>query len=142
MTTTTCHAGSATTKANAGAATKRRVRATVLAIAATLGHSDGSTYADCVACGHRATIGLGAADVARFELGHVTSDANGGRYCPCNLLPLCRACNADMGARDLTDVLTPRYDARATWSGVMVSDPGATVTASDVVRGEAAWLPA
>jgi hypothetical protein len=140
MTNTTCHPGSATTKAMASASTKRRTLATVLAIAATMGHSDGATYADCVACGSRAYVGRAQTDRAGFNLGHVVSDASGGRYCACNLLPMCRACNSDLGDVTLTDALVPRYDGRATWSGVMVADTGARETTDDAPRGRAAWL--
>lgn len=140
MTSTACHAGTATDKAAASAVCKRRTLATVLGLAAALGHSDGRTYADCVACGQAAYIGRAQTDRAGFNLGHVVACANGGRYCPCNLLPLCRACNADMGASDLLTVCVPRYDARATWTGVMSADSGTRETTDDAPRGRGAWL--
>jgi hypothetical protein len=127
------------TKANSSSATKRRVLATVLTLAASHGMSDGATYAVCVACGRNALVGIGAREGNRFELGHVDSDSNGGEYSPANLLPLCRACNVAIGSENMTDVLTPRYDSRKGWNGTLVADPGTKV---DTFDARAAWLPA
>lgn len=137
----TCHPGSAATKAAASSVSKRRTLATVLSLAAAAGHGDGATYADCVACGSRAYVGRAATDGAGLNLGHDVADANGGRYCPCNLLPLCRRCNADMADDDMSSVLTPRYDSRQGWDGVFAPDAGARETTDNSPRGRAMWLP-
>lgn len=140
MTNTTCHPGSAATKAAASSASKRRTLATVLAIAQAVGASDGATYADCVACGQRAYIGRPATDGSGLNLGHDVADASGGRYCPCNLLPMCRRCNSDLGDRTMTETLVPRHDGRAEWSGVFTVDPGTRETTDAAPRGEATWI--
>ena len=122
------------TKANSNSATKRRILATVLALASEAGHGDGATYADCVACGRKALVGIGAREGNRFELGHVVSDSNGGEYWPTNLVPLCRDCNSAIGSDDMTDVLVMRYDTRPMFSE-LVRDPGPSQTVAVDVRG-------
>lgn len=124
-------------KSDTNSATKRRILATVLALAAANGHGDGATYADCVACGHAAIVGAGARDGNRFELGHVVSDCNGGDYAVSNLLPLCRSCNDAMGETDMRDVLTPRYEIVTGWNGRLLPDPG---TSHSVVNRTHLWL--
>ncbi|QMP84154.1 HNH endonuclease [Streptomyces phage Coruscant] len=125
-------------KAGTGSRTQRRIRATVLALAALTGHSDGATWVVCVACGERAVVGGAPSAMDTFNMGHVVADACGGGYCPCNLLPLCRQCNADMGDDTLTDVLTPHYDNRSIWNGELSADPGMS-TAPQTNRGRARW---
>ena len=79
------------------------------------------------------------AATAFFNLGHVLADAEGGMYCPCNLLPLCRQCNADMGKETLTDVLIPVYDNRECWDGKFMADPGTVTAKPESNRGRARW---
>lgn len=126
-------------KRNASAHGRRLITATVLALAAKMGHGDGSTYADCVGCGERAYVNAGPADMDAFNLGHVVADACGGVYCVCNILPLCRQCNAEMGDATLTDVMTPRYDYRYEWDGKHIKPlaPRSTPMAN---RGSSRWL--
>jgi hypothetical protein len=119
-------------------ATARKIRATVLGLAALTGHSDGATWATCMACGENCVVGGAPSARDTFNMGHVLADANGGGYCPCNLVPLCRQCNEEMGDDTLTDVVPmPYYDNREMWDGVLFSDPG-TETRT-VTRGRAAW---
>jgi len=138
ITTTTNHRHYAN-KGKTSSIIQRRIRTTVLALAALTGHSDGATWVVCVACGERATVGGSPTAMDTFNMGHVVADANGGGYCPCNLLPLCRQCNADMGDDTLTDVLTPHYDNRSIWNGEMSSDPGLS-SAPSAQRGKARWM--
>ena len=126
---------------NVSARDRRRVLATILALAADLGHSDGLTYADCVACGNRAYRGLGNSDPNRFELGHVVSDFHGGKYRVDNLLPMCRACNVAQGEAHLFDVMTPRYDTRIHWSGRLLPDPGSEALSPTKDTLTRVWLP-
>lgn len=108
------------TKANTGSAMKRRILATVLAMAAAEGHGD-AHGADCIVCGRYATVGLGASDPKRFELGHMVPDTMGGAYSTENLRPMCRRCNAWLGDRDALSVFTPRYSVSVL---PLVADPG------------------
>lgn len=118
--------------------TARKIRATVLGLAALTGHSDGKTWATCMACGENCVVNGAPSAKDTFNMGHVLADANGGGFCPCNLVPLCRQCNEEMGDDTLTDVVPlPYYDNRSMWDGVLFADPGAeTRTAT---RGRAAW---
>lgn len=119
--------------------TVRRIRATVLGLAALTGHSDGKTWATCMACGENSVVGGAPSAVDTFNMGHVLADAQGGGFCPCNLVPLCRQCNAEMGDDTLTDVVpNPYYDNRAMWDGVLFDDPGMD-TRPVATRGRAAW---
>lgn len=117
----------------------RTVLATVLHLAQQMGHSDGSTYADCVACGEVAYVGGTPRANSTFNLGHVVAKANGGVYCVCNLLPLCRQCNHDMADMTMTDVLTPVYDYRPTWDGTHAKREGTVMVNDDKPRGMANW---
>jgi hypothetical protein len=121
------------------ARSRRQILATVLYLASLTGHSDGATWADCVGCGERAHVGGTPRAMDTFNLGHVLADAEGGMYCPCNMLPLCRQCNADMGKETLTDVLIPVYDNRECWDGKLMRDPGTTAGAPMENRGRARW---
>lgn len=123
----------------AGSLAKRRILATVLHLASLTGNSDGATWADCVGCGERATVGGNPRAMDTFNLGHVLADAEGGTYCPCNLLPLCRQCNADMGKETLTDVLVPTYDNRTEWDGELIKDMGMVKEEAHANRGRARW---
>ena len=118
---------------------RRQTLATVLMLASLTGHSDGVTWAACVGCGERANVGGTPRAMDTFNLGHVQADAEGGMYCPCNLLPLCRQCNADMGKETLTDVLIPVYDNRGCWDGKLMSDPGTVAAKPESNRGRASW---
>jgi hypothetical protein len=118
---------------------RRQVLATVLYLASLTGHSDGVTYAVCVGCGQDAHVGGTPRAMDTFNLGHVLADAEGGKYCPCNLLPLCRQCNADMGKETLTDVLVPVYDNRSEWDGTLMRDPGTVAAKPETNRGRACW---
>lgn len=118
---------------------RRQILATVLFLASLTGHSDGATWATCVGCGERAHVGGTPRAMDTFNLGHVVADAEGGMYCPCNMVPLCRQCNADMGKETLTDVLIPVYDNRELWDGKLLSDPGVTAAAPMESRGRARW---
>lgn len=117
---------------------RRQVLATVLYLASLTGHSDGATYADCVGCGERAHVGRAPRALDAFNLGHVHSDAEGGMWCVCNFLPLCRQCNVDMGKEHMMDVLVPIYDNRDMWDGKLLRDPGASEIPMEG-RGRAAW---
>lgn len=117
---------------------RRQVLATVLYLASLTGHSDGATYADCVGCGERAYVGGTPRAMDTFNLGHVHSDAEGGMWCVCNFLPLCRQCNMDMGKEHMMDVLTPLYDNRDMWDGKLLKDTGSDVAPMDN-RGRARW---
>lgn len=112
------------TKAQTGSAMKRRILATVLAQAAASGHGD-AHGADCVVCGRYATVGLGASDGRRFELGHMVPDTLGGDYAVPNLRAMCRRCNAWLGDRVASNVFRPRYDVAPM---ALVSDPGPRVS--------------
>lgn len=109
--------------------TMRRILATVLRLADEMGHAGtdehGRPWAHCVACLVPATVGLGAADPDRFELGHVIPHSADGSFKPDNVVPLCRACNIAMGNVVMTDLLTLRYDTRPLWNGTLDDDPGA-----------------
>ena len=111
----------------------------MLALAQAAGHSDGRTYADCVACGQPATFGAPATDAARFELGHDVADQHGGVFCVCNFLAMCRTCNDALGDRTATETFVPVYDARSAWDGTLVADPGTLGTGSREGRGPGAW---
>lgn len=117
----------------------RTVLATVLHLAMQMGHSDGSTYADCVACGEPAYVGGTPRANSTFNLGHVQAKATGGVYCVCNLLPLCRQCNHDMGDVTMTDILTPHYDFRPMWDGTHAKGDVSLVSNDDRPRGRAHW---
>ena len=118
---------------------RRQILSTVLYLASLTGHSDGVTWATCVGCGERAHVGGTPRAMDTFNLGHVLADAEGGMYCPCNLLPLCRECNADMGKETLTDVLIPVYDNRECWNGKFMADPGTVAAKPESNRGRARW---
>lgn len=118
---------------------RRQTLTTVLMLAMVSGDSDGVTWANCVGCGERAHVGGTPRAMDTFNLGHVLADAEGGMYCPCNLLPLCRQCNADMGKETLTDVLVPVYDNRDAWDGKLMRDPGAVAAKPEANRGRASW---
>jgi len=113
------------TKAQTGSAMKRRILATVLAMAHAAGHGDGVTCADCIVCGRSAVVGLGAADGRRFELGHMVPDTMGGDYAVHNLRPMCRRCNSWLGDRVALDVFRPRYTVT---DMPLVADPGPRVS--------------
>ena len=114
-----------TNKANTNSPTKRRIRATMLALAAAQGRGNGVNSADCVACGTSATVGLGANDPNRLEAGHNVSEANGGHFEMANLMPMCSACNDSLGSRNIAGTFIPKYDIHAGWNGSLVPDPGA-----------------
>lgn len=137
MDATTTHRHYANRKVT-GSKVQRQIRATVLALAALTGHSDGATWVVCVGCAQRAIVGGAPSSMDTFNMGHVVADACGGGFCPCNLLPLCRQCNADMGEATLTDVLVPHYDNRSMWDGKLSLDPGMS-TAPQAIRGRARW---
>jgi hypothetical protein len=118
---------------------RRQTLTTVLMLAMVSGDSDGVTWANCVGCGERAHVGGTPRAMDTFNLGHVLADAEGGMYCPCNLLPLCRQCNADMGKETLTDVLVPVYDNRGAWDGKLMADTGAVAAKPESNRGRASW---
>lgn len=118
---------------------RRSTLATVLMLAMVSGDSDGATWANCVGCGQRANVGGTPRAMDTFNLGHVQADAEGGMYCPCNLLPLCRQCNADMGKETLTDVLVPMYDNRSMWDGKLLKDTGTVAAEPEANRGRASW---
>jgi hypothetical protein len=118
---------------------RRSTLATVLMLAMVSGDSDGATWANCVGCGQRANVGGTPRAMDTFNLGHVQADAEGGMYCPCNLLPLCRQCNADMGKETLTDVLVPMYDNRSMWNGKLLKDTGTVAAEPEANRGRASW---
>lgn len=137
---TACHANAGRKRTDVRSTVRRRHVATVLALAASVGMSDGSTYAVCVACGQRAEANAGQRDPGRLEMGHVIPEAMGGRACPCNYLPQCGACNGALGDVPMLSALTPRYDARASWQGDLLPDPGRH-DGTDDMRGPAHWLP-
>lgn len=139
MDTTTQHACKYSTAREANARIRRSTLATVLYLASLTGHSDGTSYAVCVGCGENAYVGGSPRAMDTFNLGHVQADAQGGMYCPCNMLPLCRQCNADMADETLTDVLVPVYDNRSEWDGVFVPDAGTVKEADSANRGRASW---
>jgi len=130
----TCHRKNQT-RASLNSNMRRRVTLTVLALAAQSGHGDGKTSVECVACGLPAIVGMTNSNPRAFNLGHVLADSKGGAYCPCNLLPLCRLCNEDMGDAHMESVLTPRYDPRPLWDGNLMWDGGER---ESVARE---WLP-
>ena len=49
-----------------------------------------------------------------YEVGHVIADANGGVFCPCNLVPQCRACNESVGVHTWVPSVTA--DPRAAFA--------------------------
>lgn len=139
MNATTAHHCRYSNEKAANARVRRQILATVLYLASLTGHSDGSTWAACVGCGERAMVGGTPRAMDTFNLGHVKADAECGSYCPCNLLPLCRQCNADMGKETLTDVLVPVYDNRDAWDGKYVADTGMVAAQPESNRGRASW---
>jgi hypothetical protein len=118
---------------------RRQILATVLMLASLTGHSDGATWATCVGCGERACVGGTPRAMDTFNLGHVHSDADGGMWCVCNFLPLCRQCNVDMGKAHMMDVLIPIYDNRDMWDGKLMRDPGNNESAPEANRGMSRW---
>jgi hypothetical protein len=137
--TTTQHACKYSNEKAVNARIRRQILATVLYLASLTGHSDGVTWATCVGCGERANVGGTPRAMDTFNLGHVQADAQCGTYCPCNLLPLCRQCNADMGDETLTDVLVPVYDNRMMWDGKFLPDTGIVAAKAESNRGRARW---
>lgn len=98
------------------------VKRTMLHLASLVGRSDGSTYADCAACGLPAYCDRSPGSDDALHVGHVVSAANGGAKCPCNVLALCKRCNVDdMRDADLLTVCTPHYDPRGLWDGVLMA---------------------
>jgi hypothetical protein len=127
------------TETSVNARIRRQTLRTVLALAALTGHSDGETWATCVGCGNDAHVGGSPRANNTLNLGHVNSDADGGVWCVCNFLPLCRTCNQEMGKATLTDVLVPVHDNRSEWDGKLMADTGAVVMGDDKPRGMGAW---
>lgn len=138
-TTTTAHKCTYATEKATNARVRRQMLATVLYLASLTGDSDGATWATCAGCGERACVGGTPRAMDTFNLGHVHSDADGGMWCACNFLPLCRQCNVDMGKAHMMDVLTPMYDNRDMWDGKLMRDPGTNEAAPDMNRGKGRW---
>lgn len=104
---------------------RRRIDATLLALAAANGHGDGKTYADCVACGHAAIVGMGARHPRAFQRGHIVSADHGGTWSVWNLAPMCRKCNEALGTRNAREAFKFRYEIHNGYNGKMLPDPGA-----------------
>jgi 5-methylcytosine-specific restriction endonuclease McrA len=54
----------------------------------------------CVLCNEECYREASPTDPNGFQLGHVRSDANGGRFEWENLAPMCRGCNVTLGKED------------------------------------------
>lgn len=54
----------------------------------------------CVLCNEKCYRDLPATHEDSFQLGHVVSDAHGGRFEWSNLAPMCRGCNVTLGKVD------------------------------------------
>jgi 5-methylcytosine-specific restriction endonuclease McrA len=86
----------------------------------------------CVLCNEECNRDAAPTDPNAFQLGHVVSDANGGRFEWDNLAPMCRACNVWLGKRD-TDASKFHYNP---WERYSLPAPAAA-KASIVARGQA-----
>lgn len=116
---------------------RRRLEVTLLALASSNGHGDGKTFADCIACGNAAILGLSSRNPRGFNFGHMRSADNGGTWNLRNLAPMCRRCNAKLGTRNVADTFTPRYNVHAGWNEIILPDPGQYD--SEIDSDE--WLP-
>jgi hypothetical protein len=80
---------------------------------------------DCQACGRETIVGGSPRDGRTFNLGHVVSEHNGGKFELSNLLPICRRCNKWMGERDWQGTAPMLH---APIDVPLMRDPGATET--------------
>lgn len=134
----TCHSPKATKK-NADSRRKAQLRETVLDLARQAGMSDGRTFAVCVMCGCAAVVGAREGDPTALHMGHVVPDVDGGVWCPCNIVPMCGACNWALGDHLATEWVEFRYDTRDHWAGCWMPKPRLRRDFQRAVRGPAAW---
>lgn len=91
----------------------------------------------CVLCNEVCYRDAAPTDPNAFQLGHVESDANGGRFEWDNLAPMCRECNVWLGKRD-TDASKFHYNPWERYSIPSRDEAAASLKARRVARGQAA----
>lgn len=91
----------------------------------------------CVLCNEECNREAAATDPNAFQLGHVESDANGGRFEWDNLAPMCRECNVWLGKRD-ADTSKFHFNPWERYSIPTTEDARASLKARRIAVGEAA----